>query len=40
MNVVTEAAKHNRRRDDFYYNDVISGTIEEIFIDLDLQSDV
>ena len=40
MNVVTEAAKHNRRRDDFYYNDVISGTIEEILIDLDLQSDV
>ncbi len=40
MNVVTEAAKYNRRRDDFYYNDVISGTIEEILIDLDLQSDV
>jgi len=40
MDVVTEAAKYNRRRDDFYYNDVISGTIEEILIDLDLQSDV
>ena len=37
METINEAAKYNKLRDDPYYKDVISGTIEEILIDLGLQ---
>ena len=38
METINEAARYNKLRDDPYYKDVISGTIEEILIDLGLQN--
>ena len=38
METINEAAKYNKLRDDQHYKDVISGTIEEILIDLGFQN--
>ena len=38
METINEAARYNKLMDDPYYKDVISGTIEEILIDLGLQN--
>tara|TARA_A100001037_G_scaffold274487_1_gene272235 strand:- start:1243 stop:1470 length:228 start_codon:yes stop_codon:yes gene_type:complete len=37
MHTVAEAGSYNKIRDDQHFKDVVSGTIEEILIDLKLQ---